>query len=109
MKKSRYSDEQKNSRFCSRLGLKRQVREHCRKHGITDADVLSVAGPSNEGLVASDAKRLKALEDENRRLKKLVADLSLDNGREIAVAHGVDAVACTARRFFGGCKSGRYW
>jgi putative transposase len=31
------------------------------------------------GLDVSDARRLKALEDENARLKKLVADLSLDN------------------------------
>ena len=32
-----------------------------------------------DGLQVSDAKRFRALEDENRRLKKLVADLSLDN------------------------------
>lgn len=40
------------------------------------------------GMKADDAKRLKHLEDENKRLKKLVADLSLDNDMLKEVAKG---------------------
>jgi putative transposase len=45
-----------------------------------------VEGPVRRGLDVSDAKRLKALEDENSKLKKLLADTMLDNAmlKEIA-------------------------
>lgn len=77
MKKSRYTDEQKIA-ILQQAGAGAQVRELCRKHGITEQTFYRWRA-KYEGMVASDAKRLKALEDENRRLKKLVADLSLDN------------------------------
>jgi putative transposase len=54
------------------------VREVCRKHGVTE-NTFYVWRRKYGRMQASEAKRLKALEDENRRLKKLVADLSLDN------------------------------
>jgi putative transposase len=54
------------------------IRELCRRHGITETTFHRWRAKFG-GLQVSDARRLKALEDENRRLKKLVADLSLDN------------------------------
>ena len=53
------------------------IRELCRRHGITETTFHRWRAKF-AGLQVSDAKRLKGLEDENRRLKKLVADLSLD-------------------------------
>ena len=50
----------------------------CRKHGISSATFYKWKAKFG-GMDVSDARRLKALEDENARLKKLVADLSLDN------------------------------
>ena len=53
------------------------IRDLCRRHGITETTFHRWRAKYG-GLQITDAKRLKALEDENRRLKKLVADLSLD-------------------------------
>jgi putative transposase len=53
------------------------VRELCRKHGITEQTFYRWRGKLDR-LQVADAKRLPALEDANRRLKKLVAELSLD-------------------------------
>ena len=50
----------------------------CRKHGISSATFYKWKAKYG-GFDVSDARRLKALEDEKARLKKLVADLSLDN------------------------------
>jgi putative transposase len=50
----------------------------CRKHGISSATFYKWKAKFG-GLDVSDARRLKALEDENGRLKRLVADLTLDN------------------------------
>ena len=50
----------------------------CRKHGISDATFYKWKAKFG-GMEVSDAKRLRALEDENRRLKQLVADQALDN------------------------------
>lgn len=52
--------------------------EVCRKHGISSATFYKWKAKFG-GLDVSDARRLKALEDENARLKKIVADLTLDN------------------------------
>jgi putative transposase len=54
-----------------------KVAEICRRHGISDATFYNWKSKYG-GLTVSEAKRLKSLEDENRRLKKLVADLMLD-------------------------------
>ena len=50
----------------------------CRKHGISSATFYKWKAKFG-GLDVSDARRLRALEDENARLKRLVADLTLDN------------------------------
>ncbi len=54
------------------------VGEVCRRRGIS-AKTYYRWKAHYGGLQVAETKRLKALEDENRRLKKLVADLSLDN------------------------------
>jgi putative transposase len=77
MKSSRFSEEQI-------IGI---LREHeagtptadiCRKHGISSATFYKWKAKYG-GLGISDAKRLKALEDENAKLKKLLAETMLDN------------------------------
>jgi putative transposase len=54
-----------------------KVAELCRKHGISDATLYKWKAKYG-GMEVSDAKKLKALETENAKLKRLVADLSLD-------------------------------
>lgn len=53
------------------------VREVCRKHGITETTFYRWRAKYG-GMQKAEIRRPKQLEDENRRLKKLVADLSLD-------------------------------
>jgi putative transposase len=53
------------------------VAELCRKHGVSDATFYAWRSRYG-GMEASDARRLKALEEENRRLKKLLAESMLD-------------------------------
>jgi putative transposase len=77
MKQSRFTEEQRIS-VVRQAAAGTQIRELCRKHGITETTFYRWR-TRYEGLQVRDAKRLKALEDENRRLKKLVADLALDN------------------------------
>ena len=50
----------------------------CRKHGISDATFYKWKAKYG-GLEVSDARRLRALEDENGRLKRMLADAMLDN------------------------------
>ena len=53
------------------------AKELCRKHGMSDASFYKWKAKFG-GMEVSDARRLRDLEDENRKLKRLVADLSLD-------------------------------
>ena len=57
-------------------GLK--TGELCRKYGISDATFYNWKAKYG-GMSVSDARGLKALEEENRRLKQIVADQTLDN------------------------------
>ena len=50
----------------------------CRKHGISDATFYMWKAKYG-GLEVSEAKRLRSLEDENGRLKRMLADAMLDN------------------------------
>ena len=76
MKRSRFSEEQI-------IGILKEhqaglsAAELCRKHGISDATFYNWRSKYG-GMEASEAKRLKALEEENRKLKKLLAKLMLD-------------------------------
>ena len=56
----------------------RMVTDLCREHGITQATFYRWRSKYG-GMEGSDAQELNCLLDENRRLKQLVADLSLDN------------------------------
>jgi putative transposase len=76
MKKSRFSEQQ--IAFVLRQAEEgTPIAEVCRKAGISEASFYSWRKKYG-GLVPSEMKRLKQLEEENQRLKKLVADLSLD-------------------------------
>lgn len=74
--KRRFSDEQI-------IGILREheadvtAKELCRKHGMSDATFYKWKAKFS-GMEISEARRLRDLEDENRKLKRLVADLSLD-------------------------------
>ena len=52
--------------------------ELCRQHGISEQTYYRWKAKYG-GMDSSEAKRLKQLEDENRKLKHVVADLTLDN------------------------------
>jgi putative transposase len=55
-----------------------KVADLCRKYGMSDATCYNWKA-KYAGLTVSELKRLKALEEENRRLKEIVADQALDN------------------------------
>lgn len=77
MRKSRFSEEQI-------IGILKEAEaglppsELCRRHGISDATFYNWRKKYG-GLEVSEAKRLKTLEDENARLKKLLAEQMMDN------------------------------
>jgi putative transposase len=76
MKKSRFSEQQ--IAFVLRQADEgTPVAEVCRKAGISEASFYSWRKKYG-GLLPSEMKRLKQLGEENQRLKRLVADLSLD-------------------------------
>lgn len=76
MKRSRFSEEQI-------IGILKEhsaglsAAELCRKHGISDATFYKWRSKYG-GMEVSEAKRLKSLEDENAKLKKLLAESMLD-------------------------------
>jgi len=55
-----------------------KVAEVCRKHGVSEPTYYSWK-KKYEGMTSTDLRKLKGLEDENRKLKKLLADSLLDN------------------------------
>jgi putative transposase len=77
MKGSRFKEEQIIAILREQeAGAK--TAEVCRKHGISSATFFKWKSKYG-GLEVSDARRLKAVEDENRKLKKLLAEAMLDN------------------------------
>jgi putative transposase len=76
MKKTRYSEEQIIG-VLKQMEAGRKVSDLARELGVSEG-TLYVWKSKFGGLEVSEARRLKELEDENRRLKHMVADLSLD-------------------------------
>jgi len=77
MKRSRFTEEQIIAILREQeVGAK--TADVCRKHGISDATFYKWKAKFG-GMDVSDARRLKALEDENAKLKKLLAEAMLDN------------------------------
>jgi putative transposase len=77
MRKSRFTDAQIIGMIKEQeAGL--PTAELCRKHGLSPATFYKLKAKYG-GMDLSDAKRLKQLEDENAKLKRLVADVMLDN------------------------------
>jgi len=77
MKKSRFTETQIVS-ILSEADAGMKVQELCRKHGISPATYYSWKSKYG-GLSASELKRIKELEAENAKLKRMYADLSLEN------------------------------
>ena len=77
MKRSRFTDEQI-------IGILREqeagvaTAEVCRRHGVSSATFYNRKAKFG-GMDVSEARRLKALEDENTKLKRMLADAMLDN------------------------------
>lgn len=76
MKGKRYSEEQIIS-VLKEWDAGAPLKELCRKYAVTDSTIYSWKRKFG-GMELSDAKKLRGLEDENRKLKRLVADQSLD-------------------------------
>ena len=77
MKRSRFTEEQI-------IGILREqeagvaTAEVCRRHGVSSATFYKWKAKFG-GMDVSEARRLKALEDENAKLKRMLADAMLDN------------------------------
>ena len=99
MKRARFSEEQIIGVLKEHeLGAK--TADVCRKHGISEATFYNWKSRFG-GMEVSEAKRLKALETENAKLKRLLADAMLDSAalKDLLAKNG-DA-RCQAR----GCRS----
>ncbi len=77
VRKSRFSEEQIIG-LLKEAEAGRKVSDLCQEHGISEATLYRWKSKYS-GMEVGDAKKLRALEDENRRLKHLVADQQLDN------------------------------
>jgi putative transposase len=77
MRKSRFTEAQ-IIRMIKEQEAGLPTAELCRKHGLSPATFYKLKAKYG-GMDVSDAKRLKQLEDENAKLKRLVADVMLDN------------------------------
>ncbi len=75
--KKRYSDEQIIG-FLQEAAAGKSIKDLCREHGFSDASFY-LWRKKFGGMDVSDAKRLRALESENAKLKRMLAEAMLDN------------------------------
>ena len=76
MKRSRFTEEQIIA-ILKEHELGTKTADLCRKHGMSEGTLYNWKAKFG-GMDVSEAKRLRALEDENRKLKKLLAEAMLD-------------------------------
>ena len=77
MKKSRFTESQIIA-VLKEVDAGKKVEEACRQHGISNATYYNWKSKYG-GMEAIDVERLKGLEEENAELKKMFADVSLEN------------------------------
>jgi len=90
MKKTRFTETQIVS-ILNKNEQGKSVRDICREHGISDATFYNWKAKYG-GMPVNELKRMKELEDENNRLKRIVANLPLEN----------DAIKHVIEKKFGG-------
>ena len=76
MRKSQFTEEQIVA-ILHESDASAKTNELCRRHGVADATIHRWRRKYG-GLQVSDARRLKALEEENRQLKRIIADQALN-------------------------------
>ena len=86
MKKKRFSEEQ-IIEILRTQSAGAKPADLCRQHGISEATLYNWRSRYG-GMQVSDAKRLRSLEEENRRLKKLLAEAMPDNAALKDIASG---------------------
>ncbi len=94
MRKSRFTDEQ-IIRALKELESGTKIADLSRRLGVSEQAIYRWRSKFG-GMDVSDAKKLKALEDENRRLKQMVADQALD----------IQALRAVVSKNFGGRRRG---
>ena len=77
MRKTKFSEHQ-IIKILKEVEGGRMVKDVCREHGISDATYYNWQSKYG-GMEASDIQRLKALEEENAKLKRMYADMALEN------------------------------
>ena len=77
MRKSRFTENQIVG-ILKEVESGRTAREVCREHGVSEATYYQWKSKYG-GMEASDLRKMRELEEENRRLKQMYADLSLEN------------------------------
>ncbi len=97
MKKKRFTETQIVS-ILHQQEAGKQVKDIAREHGISDATFYNWKAKYG-GMQISEVKRIKELEEENSRLKRIVANLTLEN----------DAVKHVLEKKFGGLPTNGKW
>jgi len=107
MKRSRFTEEQIIGILCEQEAGQKTA-DVCRRHGLSEATFYKWKSKFG-GMDVSNAKRLKALEAENARLKKLLAETMLDNAmlKDINAKNGDARRQARSRRLSAGGLRGK--